>query len=34
MKSVLENTNTQLFIDYFEFCPKSVYNGVVEEDGW
>ena len=34
MKSVLENTSTQLFIDYFEFCPKSVYNGVEEEDGW
>ena len=34
MKSVLENTSTQLFIDYFEWCPKSVYNGVEEEDDW
>ena len=34
MKSVLENTSTQLFIDYFEWCPKTVYNGVEEEDDW
>jgi len=34
MKSVLENTSTQLFLDYFELVPKSVYNGAVEEDAW
>lgn len=34
LKSVLENTSTQLFLDYIEFCPKSVYNGGVEEDDW
>lgn len=34
LKSVLEDTSTQLFIDYFEFCPKSVYGGEVEEDKW
>lgn len=34
MKSVLENTSAQLFLDYIEFVPKSVYNGVVEEDDW
>lgn len=33
-KSVLENTKSQLFLDYIELCPKSVYNGVVEEDDW
>ena len=33
-KSVLENTSTQLFIDYIELCPKSIYNGAVEEDKW
>lgn len=33
-KSVLESTETQLYLDYFEFCPKSVYNSVEEEDGW
>lgn len=33
-KSVLESTETQLYIDYFEFCPKSVYNSVEEEDDW
>lgn len=33
-KSVLENTHSQLFIDYLEFCPKSVYNGADEEDDW
>lgn len=34
LKSVLENTSTQLFLDYIEFCPKSVYGGEVEEDDW
>ena len=34
LKSVLENTTTQLFLDYIELCPKSVYAGQVEEDDW
>lgn len=34
LKSVLENTQTQLFLDYIEFAPKTVYNGVEEEDDW
>lgn len=34
LKSVLENTSTQLFLDYIELCPKSVYAGAVEEDKW
>ncbi len=33
-KSVLENTSTQLYLDYLEICPKSVYSGAVEEDKW
>lgn len=33
-KSVLNSTTTQLFLDYFEFVPTSVYNGVEEEDIW
>ena len=34
-KSVLENTSAQLFLDYFEFCPKSVYNNPLQtEDKW
>lgn len=33
-KSVLENTSTELFLDYIELVPKSVYNGVEEEDEW
>jgi uncharacterized surface protein with fasciclin (FAS1) repeats len=35
MKSVLESTTRQLFIDYFELVPKSVYaNDLVAEDKW
>lgn len=34
LKSVLENTATQLFLDYIELVPKSVYAGQVEEDDW
>lgn len=35
MKSVLENTEAQLFLDYFEIVPKSVYNNPLEsEDKW
>lgn len=33
-KSVLENTSTELFLDYFELVPKTVYNGAEEEDDW
>ncbi len=33
-KSVLENTATELFLDYFELVPKTVYNGTEEEDEW
>ena len=35
LKSVLENTSAQLFLDYFELCPKSVYNNPLQaEDKW
>lgn len=34
MKSVLESTTRQLFIDYFELVPKNVYAGVYAEDKW
>lgn len=33
-KSVLETTDGQFFLDYIELTPKSVYNGVEEEDDW
>ncbi|MEG1738307.1 MAG: fasciclin domain-containing protein [Bacteroidaceae bacterium] len=33
-KSVLKSTNTQLFFDYLEIVPKSVYNGAEVEDKW
>lgn len=33
-KSALNKTNGQLFIDYFEYVPTSVYNGATEEDIW
>lgn len=34
MKSVLESTKKQLFIDFFELVPKNVYAGVYAEDKW
>ena len=34
MKSVLDDTSRQLYIDFFELVPKSVYNGVYAEDKW
>lgn len=34
IKSVLENTRTCCMLDYFEFVPKHVYNGVNPEDPW
>lgn len=33
-KSVLESTSTQFVLDYIEFCPKSIYDGIVGEDKW
>ena len=33
-KSCLEDNASQFFSDYFEFCPRSVYNGVEPEDIW
>ena len=33
-KSCLEDNASQFFSDYFEFCPRSVYNGVEAEDIW
>lgn len=33
-KSVLESTKTELFYDYLEFVPKTVYNGDEPEDKW
>jgi hypothetical protein len=35
MKSCLDNTEKQLFIDYFELVPKMVYaNDANPEDKW
>lgn len=35
LKSVLESTTRQLYIDYFELVPKSVYaSDLVAEDKW
>lgn len=33
-KSALTSTTTQMFLDYFEFVPTSVYNGNEAEDIW
>lgn len=34
-KSVLEDTETEFYLDYIEFCPKSVYdNPLIPEDIW
>ena len=33
-KSALKKTNSQFFVDYFEFVPKHIYNGVDPEDTW
>jgi hypothetical protein len=32
IKLVIENAKAELPINYFEFCPKSVYAGVNAED--
>ncbi len=34
IKSVLESTSTQFVMDWMEYAPKSVYNGVEAEDKW
>lgn len=33
-KSCLEDNASQFFSDYFEWCPRSIYNGVDPEDKW
>lgn len=33
-KSALKKLDSQLFLDYFEIVPTSVYNGVSAEDIW
>jgi hypothetical protein len=34
-RSVLDDDQTEFFVDYFEFCPKEVYdNPLVPEDIW
>lgn len=33
-KSCLDDDASQFFSDYFEFCPRSIYNGVEPEDKW
>lgn len=34
IKSVLENTQTQFVMDWMEYAPKNIYNGIVPEDKW
>lgn len=34
MKSALHKTDSQWFLDYLEYVPTSVYNGVQPEDIW
>lgn len=34
MKSALRKTDAQFFLDYIEYVPTSVYNGVQPEDIW
>lgn len=33
-KSCLEDNASQFFSDYFEFCPRDIYNGIDPEDKW
>lgn len=33
-KSCLDDPNTEFVIDYFEYVPRSVYNGQEPEDKW
>ncbi len=34
VKSALVKTDSELFIDYFEYVPSTVYNGTEGEDQW
>ena len=34
MKSVPDDSQRQLYIDYLELVPKSVYAGAIAEDNW
>lgn len=34
IKSVLEDTQTQFVMDWMEYAPKNIYNGIVPEDKW
>lgn len=33
-KSCLDDDASQFFMDYFEYCPSNIYNGVDPEDKW
>ena len=33
-KNAIDDMNRQFFLDYFEFCPSSIYNSVEGEDVW
>ncbi len=33
-KSVLDNDKTEFYLDYFEFCPRSIYDSPEGEDIW
>jgi hypothetical protein len=34
-RSLLDNNNTEFFLDYIEYCPKKVYfNPDAPEDIW
>lgn len=33
-KCAVEYSAAQFFVDYFEYCPTSVYNGTTSEDVW
>lgn len=33
-KCVLDNASTEFYLDYFEYCPQSIFNGAEAEDIW
>ena len=33
-KCAVDNSNTQFFLDYFEYCPSEIYNSNEGEDVW
>lgn len=33
-KCAVESSTSQFFLDYFEYCPSSVYGSVTGEDVW